>query len=199
MTLSSTPIQAPAPPAPPATLDRRAVVRSALRAVLTTVALVYLYFAAPLTGHLDATGAGLLVVGLIAFGVILALQIRSVMQSSRPRLRGVEVLVTAIPFLLLLFSTSYFLMEHNDPHAFSQPLTRLDALYFTVTVFATVGFGDITATSQLTRAAVMIQMMGDLIVIGLGLRLLMSAVQVGLSRRGGQPGPDRTDRITRSG
>ncbi len=32
-----------------------------------------------------------------------------------------------------------------DPAAFNETLTRIDSLYFTLTVFATVGFGDIAA------------------------------------------------------
>ena len=34
---------------------------------------------------------------------------------------------------------------------FTEPLTRTDAQYFTVTIFATVGFGDITAVTQTAR------------------------------------------------
>ena len=51
---------------------------------------------------------------------------------------------------------------------FSQPLSRTDAIYFTVTVFATVGFGDITAKTEAARLVVTGQMITDLIAIGLG-------------------------------
>lgn len=156
---------------------------SALRAVLTTVALVWLYFAAPLTGHLTPSAGVVLAVGSVAFIGLWWWQVRSITRSRAPRLRALEVLGIAAPFLLLLFSTTYFLMARNDEAAFSQPLTRLDALYFTVTVFATVGFGDIVARSQTARAIVTFQMFGDLVVIGLGVRVLLGAVQVGLSRQ----------------
>ena len=33
------------------------------------------------------------------------------------------------------------------PGAFTERMNRLDSLYFVITVFATVGFGDITAAS----------------------------------------------------
>ena len=52
-------------------------------------------------------------------------------------------------------------------------------LYFTVTVFATVGFGDINATSQTARVLVMVQMILDLIVLGLGIRIFAGAIQAG--------------------
>jgi hypothetical protein len=54
-------------------------------------------------------------------------------------------------------------MAANHPANFStHALTRTDALYFTVTVFSTVGFGDITAASQSARLVVTAQMLLDL-------------------------------------
>jgi hypothetical protein len=47
---------------------------------------------------------------------------------------------------------------------FAGPLTRTDALYFTVTVFPTVGFGDITARSETARIVVTGQMIADLVI-----------------------------------
>jgi voltage-gated potassium channel len=58
-------------------------------------------------------------------------------------------------------------------------LTRTDALYFTVTVFTTVGFGDIVATTQVARLVVTVQMILDLVVLGLGVRVFLGAVQRG--------------------
>ena len=52
-------------------------------------------------------------------------------------------------------------------------------MYFTVTVFSTVGFGDITAVSQPARLLVTSQMILDLVVLGLGIRVLVGAVEVG--------------------
>jgi hypothetical protein len=60
-----------------------------------------------------------------------------------------------------------------------QSLTRTDALYFTVTVFTTVGFGDIVATTQVARLVVTVQMILDLVVLGLGVRVFLGAVQRG--------------------
>jgi voltage-gated potassium channel len=52
-----------------------------------------------------------------------------------------------------------------------------------VTVFATVGFGDITPKSEVARELVMVQMLGDLALLGIGARLLLTAVQRGRERR----------------
>jgi len=57
---------------------------------------------------------------------------------------------------------------------------------FTVTVFATVGFGDITATASVARLLVTGQMIIDLIILGLGARVILGAVSRGRQRR--EPG-----------
>jgi uncharacterized membrane protein YtjA (UPF0391 family) len=75
---------------------------------------------------------------------------------------------------------TYFLMALDSPETFTaEPLTRVDALYLTVTVFSTVGFGDISAASQPARILVTIQMILNLIVLGAGVRLLTGAVKRG--------------------
>ena len=76
------------------------------------------------------------------------------------------------------------MLAGTDAAAFNVPsLTRTDALYFTLTIFSTVGFGDIHATSQTARAVVMAQLVLNLILYGLGLRMLTQAVQTGVARR----------------
>jgi hypothetical protein len=86
---------------------------------------------------------------------------------------------------LAVFATTYYLMGLAKPANFSEPLTRLDAAYFTVTVFSTVGFGDIVAVSEAARAVATAQILGDLVILGLVARALFTAVQTGLSRREG--------------
>ena len=63
--------------------------------------------------------------------------------------------------------------------AFTEALSRSDALYFTITVFATVGFGDISAQDEVARLVVSSQMLLDLIVLGLGIQVILGAVERG--------------------
>ena len=56
-------------------------------------------------------------------------------------------------------------------------------MYFSATAFTTVGFGDITAKTQAARVLVIIQIMLDLVIIGLVVRLVINAVKVGQRRR----------------
>jgi voltage-gated potassium channel len=74
-------------------------------------------------------------------------------------------------------------LERTSAANFSQPLTRTDALYFTVTVFSTVDFGDIVPRSEEARIVLMIQMLGDLALLGAGARILLEAVRRGRQRR----------------
>ena len=55
-------------------------------------------------------------------------------------------------------------------------MTRTNALYFTVTVFTTVGFGDITAQTDAAWLLVTGQMVLDLIVLGVGARIVVGAI-----------------------
>jgi hypothetical protein len=64
---------------------------------------------------------------------------------------------------------------------FSEPLTRTNALYFTVTVFATVGFGDITAKTEAARLVVTGQMIVDLVTIALVVKVIVDAAKRGRS------------------
>jgi hypothetical protein len=59
----------------------------------------------------------------------------------------------------------------------------MGALYFTVTVFSTVGFGDITAKTDGARALVSVQMILDLILIASVARLLVTAARTSLGSR----------------
>ncbi len=74
-------------------------------------------------------------------------------------------------------------MNHDNPATFGTSQTKLDSLYFSATVFTTVGFGDISAKTQAGRAIVLIQMILDLIILGLVVRLVVNAVKIGQKRR----------------
>ncbi|MDF9816049.1 potassium channel family protein [Streptomyces sp. SPB162] len=162
---------------------RRLLVGCLLRSTASAALLTWLYYLVPLDREFDAVSAALLVLGLVAFGCLVAWQVTAVTRAAHPGLRAVEVLATAVPLFLLMFSAAYFLVAKDRAAAFSEPLTRTDALYFTVTVFATVGFGDITPITRLSRVLTTAQMVADLILVGLIAKVLFGAVRIGLRRR----------------
>jgi hypothetical protein len=109
--------------------------------------------------------------------------VRAILASDVPRLRAVQAVAVGLPLILLLFASTYLRMSRASPDSFSEALGRTDALYFTVTVFATVGFGDIVPKSEIARIITMIQMIMGLVVVGLVARVLLGAVQTAERRR----------------
>ncbi len=169
---------------PPDRAQRRRVLRRGLiRSLTSVVFLVALYYVSPLDRLKDVpVWISLSVALLILIGVII-LQVREVTRNRFPGLYAVEALAITAPLFLILFASAYLVLAQSDPAGFSTPqLTRTDTLYFTLTVFSTVGFGDITATSQSTRVLVMAQMILDLVVLGLGVQVYRGAVDVGRKR-----------------
>jgi voltage-gated potassium channel len=167
----------------PATKRRRLIFWAAVRSLLVAAVLVAIYYLLPLDRPWDAATATRLLVGLLVVAGVMVWQVRTIAGARYPGVRAAETLALILPLFLLLFASTYFLMERASAGSFTQPLTRTDALYFTVTVFSTVGFGDITAKSETARIVVIIQMLADLVLLGAGIRVLLSAVQRGRERR----------------
>lgn len=159
-----------------------------VRALVAVVAEVTIYYALPLNEGLTWWSVLWLVIALLVFVVVLTRQIAQIVESPYPRLRATVAIMVSLPLFLMVFSTAYYLAEHASAGAFTENLSRTDALYFTVTVFATVGFGDITPTEPVTRLLVVFQMMGDLVLVGLIGRIVVGAVGVGLQRQPAGPG-----------
>jgi voltage-gated potassium channel len=161
----------------------RRVLVTLLRALGSTVALVAIYYLLPLDHTSISVAVGMLVVGLLGLVGLVAFQVRAIIRATFPALRAVGALATSAPLFLLLFAGTYFVIGQVSAANFSEPLTRTDALYFTVTVFATVGFGDITATTQGARLLVTGQMVAGIVIIGLGARIIVDAVKRGQQRQ----------------
>lgn len=146
--------------------------------LLTTTILLLAYFLLPFTGIRSVQSVVVLVFGLALVCTICAWQVHSVLRTDNPLIRAVQALAAVLVVYLVTFATMYFVMSDITPSDFNQPLTRLDALYFCVTVFTTVGFGDIVATAESARALVLTQMLGNLVLIGVALRLLVASTRL---------------------
>ncbi|HEX8971965.1 potassium channel family protein [Oryzihumus sp.] len=166
----------------------RRLVAALLRSLSVATVVLVLYFTVPLDGTRVHLTVWVVLLLLVVAG-LLVWQVRSILRSPHPRLRAVEAVGTTLPLFLVICASTHFLIELADAGNYSQPMTRLDALYFVVTVFATVGFGDITPVSQTARIVTTLQMVGDLAFVGIIARVLVGAVQEGLRRQGRGPGP----------
>ena len=168
---------------------RRQIVWGVLRSLASSAALVALYYLLPLD-HLSGLPLAVILIGGMAILLaVAAWQLRVILRARYPGLRAGQALATTVPLFLLLFASAYFVMARASPASFSHPLTRTDALYFTVTTFSTVGYGDITATSQTARLVVTAQMILDLLALGLGIRVFIGAVQLARKGQAGAAAP----------
>ncbi|MEU0601001.1 potassium channel family protein [Streptomyces sp. NPDC006393] len=161
------------------------------RAVCVTAGLVAAYYLLPLDHHDTAVTSALLAGGLLATAAMFGWEVVVVARSPYPRLKAVEALAATLPLFLLLFAGAYYLLDRSAPGSFSERLTRTDALYFALTTFATVGYGDITARSETGRVLTMFQMAGGLLLVGVAARVLTGAIEAGLRQRDRSPAPGR--------
>jgi voltage-gated potassium channel len=156
---------------------RRRVMRSIARTVVVTGSVLAFYVIAPLDQRPAGAIAVRLLLELVVLVLVLGWQIREVTRSPHPVLRGVEAVVISVPLLVLTFAATYVVVDHNSPGSFTEALSRLDAAYLSVTILATVGFGDITPVTDVARSLVMSQMLVDLAFVGLVAKVLVGAVR----------------------
>ena len=168
---------------------RRLLWSAGVRPLLTAVVLLTVYFLAPLDGIGDLGAVFLLVVGVLAVGTVAVWQVKKVLASHYPAVQAVEAAAATVALYLVGYSTLYYVISGTDELGFSEVLSRVDALYFSLTVFATVGFGDIVATTDATRAVVSVQIVGNLILLAVGIRVLTGVVQWRRKQRENPPAP----------
>jgi len=154
----------------------RMIVRGVLQVAGSTTALVAVYYLLPLDDSSAWAAVTILVTGLVVFIGLVAFQVRSIIRSPFPGMRAIEALATSVPLFLLLFAGAYVVMAAMSAGNFGGRLSHTDGLYFTVTVFSTVGFGDITAKTQAARLVVTGQMIADLVILGLAVKTIVGAV-----------------------
>ena len=166
----------------PSARRRRRTVQLLWTAV-SAVPLLTVYYLAPLDGPLDISTLIGFVLGLVAFALVIVWQVRAIVSSDAPRLRTVRAVVIGVSTLLVVFAATYSVISNSRPDSFTEPLSRTDALYFTLTVFATVGFGDIAPRTDVARIITMVQMITGLIAVGLLGKIVFAAMQKGLRRQ----------------
>ena len=130
---------------------------------------------------------------LVAAGFIVAYiwffkrQLGAVYHAKFPTLRAAEALVLAAAMFLAIFSMIYVMQSMQDPQAFTEQLDPFTSYYFSLTVLATVGFGDITPVSTAARSVTMVQMALDLVFVAMLIRIVGGAAKLALQQRNEPP------------
>jgi voltage-gated potassium channel len=170
------------------TQRRRALAASAAIVIISWVLIFGAFFVLPI-GHESGLRQVFRIGAVIALiGATLAWQLRRIVYAELPELRAVEALGVVVALFLVFFSAVYLSLSHGNAATFSQPLDHVRAIYLTITIFSTVGFGDITPTTDGARLLVSAQMLLDLAIIGIVVRLLFSVARNRIS-----PGSPTTD------
>lgn len=162
---------------------RRLLTLLALRTTGFITLLGVLYAWLPIEGSRRVGSVALVAVGLLIVVVALVLQVRAILSADNPYFRAVEAIAVVLALFVVVFSVVHHSVSVADADAFTEPLSRSSAIYFTVTVFTTVGFGDITARSDVARLVVTIQMILGLVFIAVVARLIVGAARIGAGRR----------------
>jgi hypothetical protein len=135
--------------------------------------MVTAYYVLPWDGGAAASVAARVLGSLVTLVTVAVLAVRYVLQSTSPVTRAIEALAVVVGFAILSFASIYLLISSNDPAAFTEPLGRTDALYFSMTTVSTVGYGDISAKTEGARIVVMLHMLTNVVVVSVAARALL--------------------------
>lgn len=146
------------------------MVRSIFGTLFLVAALTTIYYVLPMPRRLDdSSWAIMFSVGILTLAVAITLTVVRLVRAG-PDTRVVSLIVL-LCVAVLFFSYANVVLA-KAPGQFVQLHTRTDALYFAVTTLATVGFGDVHASGQLARMAVTVQILFNLVFLGIAVTTL---------------------------
>ena len=143
-------------PGPPPMATLRNLLTTTLAVAVSTAA----YYLLPLRGSGVATlwtfvgafGCGLFVVA----AAILVQMVRY--RSPRRHHASVAGVVVSLYLAVLFFAAVYYGLATHAPASIASLHTKTDALYYSLSITSTVGFGDVRSVSQLARAVTAVHM-----------------------------------------
>ena len=156
------------------TETRAAAKRSLTRSGVLVAVLLLGYAFLPLRGSLWWVGCAVGFAAIIGVIPITIRRFHAVRRSETPILVGVEAIVLLVSMLVLGFAAVYYAMDAHQAQ-FAGMEDRVDAVYFTVTTLSTVGYGDVHATGTAARVLVTIQILTNLVFLGIVVRVMARA------------------------
>ncbi len=157
-------------------------------AVVAAMIAVYLLVPTPKDDDRPWSVLITIVVVLLVYSAAAVWALVRINQSPHPMRTGFVLLSVMITAMVVIFALTYLSLSASDPGNFNVPLTKVSALYFTMTILATVGFGDIVATSEAGQIAVMLQMVVGLTLLTALARVIVAAARSATQRKMGHQG-----------
>jgi MFS family permease len=132
-------------------------------------------------------------VGLSIIGLYFALEVLSVLyggplsrwwprEEPTSNLYLLTLVLLSVASCVLAFSSAYLSLSQKDNNSFSEVLTQVSSVYFSLVTFATVGYGDIAPESSSARILVSIE-----IIVSMFYTVLMFSVIAGFIRQNSVP------------
>ena len=164
----------------------RLIAASCLRIVIGFAIIWLVLSLVPEEPGVDLAGP---IVVIVAFGALYVWyfrrQVKKIKRSKFPQLAAIEALILIATMFLAVFAAIYVMLSTADASAFSEDLDHFTAYYFSLTILATVGFGDITPVSNVARATAMVQMAIDIAFIAVLVRIISSVAANTIKSRSG--------------
>jgi voltage-gated potassium channel len=148
-----------------------------IRTAGTVAAMIVLYFVVPIDkrdGLPVAVATTVTVLSAVLIAALAAKRIRAVLQGDLTE--GAHSLIVVLALAVLGFAMGYYLLARSDPTEMAGLSTRLDALYFTLTTLATVGYGDIHPSGQAARAVACVNLLFNAVIVASLARTLLGVV-----------------------
>jgi hypothetical protein len=133
---------------------------------------VLVYYAAPMEGRwwpISAVAGFVAVAGLVPLTLR---QTRRILASQHPLFDVANALGIVVAVVVLGFATTYYTVQIHAPDQIEGLATKTDSIYFTVTVLATVGFGDIHPAGQVARAIATVNMLTNVAAVAVSVRMV---------------------------
>ncbi len=131
-------------------------------AVATLIAIQFAHPTASSTPGATIVGAAITLVAIAVLGYAIVQHLRHHLADPDAAVHGLVLMVVLV---VAVFGSGYHLLEDSSPGQLAGLESRVDALYFTMSVLTTVGFGDIYAVGQVARVMVCVQLLFDVVFV----------------------------------
>lgn len=154
------------------------VKRPLLNRLILPIGVLLAYFVMPENTESGPVGVLLgAILAIVGLGAVMWVIVDEI-QRAEKRLQLIHLLLV-LELVVVIFASAYYGVAVNRPGEFVGLATRLDALYFSLTTVATVGYGDISAAGQLARLIVSVQLVFNLVFVAALVGLVQGRVRSG--------------------